>query len=1763
MRSILNLSSLVRLDSKRAIVFLFLTHIFISLHAYKLKMQNTGDFNEQHAWGGSSYHQQNTGITGQTTFVGRQGSPAGSAPPHAGILASASDDIFHPNNSFHNPPSLPYKLPDIPFPHHHPTYPYYPHIPINREFLSQPPVNHAPLQNHSTSYNNPTFVIPPPLPNTQNNPQFSHPSTPPPPHILPFNNHPGLGVPPVQYVYYVPHPSSQPQTHTPPLPSPTKALPSISHLHVPTLSNKSDFSAWDDGVTSSLRAHGLLGHILDPTMTFDSARPDRIPCPMPILPLSPTATELDSLTRWWDEDNVAQHILTSRLGTVPRGLLPSSNLVARTALSIYQTLVRYYGTSSFADCTELFDSLNTLSCQPGRVQEYVSHWRTGISRLQSAKFPFSIKVSISHFIRGLPLSPAFHMLRSQLPVHIAAAGDQDYGAFVTITESALELDTIFKSATHISRPPRNQYSVPTTITDSPTKPVVTPTIPDKSAKPALAGSSKTCTNCGLTGHLASTCFKPGGGMAGQRDEFRRNQSQIIAMMIASLDEAYDVADVETPGVPSPPSPPTPPENSSVVSSVSPTMSPQNDNIHRDWYPMRESREPLAFSTSNDVDHMAFFSLSDRYNTCLDSGCTDHIIRDRKLFANYDTTGAVDVGTANCGSLSAKASRDVSFRLPYGDRCIVFTLRGCLHAPDAPINLISVGALNENRLTVTFHPDAPTTISYPLSDPDLPGFVFTAAVHRRLSFLSLDFCLPATSVALPAATFPKTILSSTLWHRRFGHLGMDATREALTKDYATGLQFSGPFPHEHCVACIVGKSPQHPYAHNGKRASMVGDLLHMDMCGPYPVQTPDGKRHFFVILDDCMNFGFIDLLRLRNEAFLSYRRVEARLLRSSGVKVKTVRLDGALELTKGPLGDHFTETGITVQQTAPYAHQQNGKIERYVRTIEEGGQTLLADSGLPMTFWGWAVLTSQYLRNRLPTSTLPTNMTPFEAFSHQKPDLSHLRVWGCQCFVTIPPELRTKAGPRRFEAIFVGYEEARIGWTIRDLKGKVHFSRDVIFNEDLSGRLGIPRSPSVHVPDQDSPLIPIRSVRDRIRTIAGRDYDEALRLRNKNSLARTSGRPSRSTDTAMAVATDGGASTVPGSALLAPLVVGGVMMDGWHLSEDLLGDFVSYVASSQFPDPVDTFSLTFDEPDILWNHSLLSFPDSSPSILLDPVCLLSENHPHFVSKSPDLSKAPRTFSDAMARPDADAWRAAMDREKTSLKEMGAFEEVDLPKGERTIGLKWVFAYKKNSEGVNILEKARVVAQGFNQKPGQFDETYAPVAKMTSIRILLTWAAVRDLDIYQFDCKTAFLHAKIRHPIFARQFPGYTFQDSSKVLRVKVALYGLRQSAYEFYNLLMSLILGLGLIRCEVDHGIFFGEWTSPPDPSISMPPNGDPLVLYVPVHVDDGLAIVNSPLLYHWFLTSLRKNLLIVDLGVCSKFLSIVITRDRSNRRLWLSSHLYVAELIHEWNLTNAKYPKTPFPSNITDQQPVPGNAVPQIHDNDLTTQYQRVVGCLMYLAVTTCPDIAYYAMWLGRFSATPTRFHMLTAKHVLRYLGGTQKLALTLGHSSSTMPDSFRAYIQNMGCSDSDWASDTVDRRSVSGYSFFFQGSLISWSAVRQRSIALSSTEAEYYAMSHAFKEALWLRVFLGSLHLPVPSPFPILSDNQAACSLSNSIAISACSKHIDICHHFIRAHVQDGSFSTTWIPTTDMPADIFTKPLDSVLFLKHRAVLGPSIPTL
>jgi hypothetical protein len=582
------------------------------------------------------------------------------------------------------------------------------------------------------------------------------------------------------------------------------------------------------------------------------------------------------------------------------------------------------------------------------------------------------------------------------------------------------------------------------------------------------------------------------------------------------------------------------------------------------------------------------------------------------------------------------------------------------------------------------------------------------------------------------------------------------------------------------------------------------------------------------------------------------------------------------------------------------------------------QTLLADSGLPPSFWGDALSTTRYLRNRLPSSVLPPNVTPYESFHRSKPDLSHLRVWGCQCFVTIAPELRTKGGPRRFEAIFVGYEENRLGWRVRDLKGAYHFSRDIIFNESVPGRLSTSSPSTIGSPSVTSDLPHGRATRTRTRTAAGQTFADAIQARDLALAIRRAKAP-----------THGGALYV--------------------ISLSAILDFSSLEIYDSWTDAIPTWSL-----------------DSDPSPLFTAYGFLSNSPAKYLRapRSYDLLKPPESYFEACARSDATVWSAAMDREIESLRLRQAFEPADLPKGRKAIGVRWVYAFKYNPDGTIIRgkEKARLVAQGFSQRPEDFDETYAPVAKMTSIRIILAFAAVNDLEIMASDVKTAFLHCRLRSDIYCRQIPGQPpLPEPGKVLRILVALYGLRQSAYEFYMLLVRSFQALGLQRCDVDHAVFYGTWAVPPDPSIPPLPDNAPLFAIIPVHVDDGLIVCNSIPLYLWIIARLQQSLEIIDMGPASLYLGIRITHDRTRRKLWLSQKSYCVELLRTWNMSNCTTACTPMvikPYLLPPTQ----TALPDVKDDDIKPLFQKLVGSLIYLAISTRPDISYAAMALGQFN---------------------------------------------------------------------------------------------------------------------------------------------------------------------------------------------------------
>ena len=539
---------------------------------------------------------------------------------------------------------------------------------------------------------------------------------------------------------------------------------------------------------------------MDPSEPIDPTRPDLRAKPVPVLPLSPSSADLAALNLWWDADNVVQHILVSRLGSVPCSIIPSPNIVTHTALSIYKMMLQYYGTSSYTDCTELLNSLHNATCTNGHVQEYVTKWRNGISRLQSAKYSFNVKTCITLFVRGLPLIAAFTSLRADLPDHIDVMPDQDLGAFMTLMERVLTLDTIFRSASQAQAPHlhrSNAVTVPTTQPSLIPTPAPLPTAaPDPSSR--VSKSEKTCGNCksrGLraVGHIDATCFQPGGGMEGRRDEYLSNKGRVHAMFAECLESALLHLDSDLPIVPSSPSlSPTPdPLIDDLllppIANLCVTSFPTNSDVPFDLYFPSDPKlsYPLAYA-SVDFQSTALLSMVSLFNALLDSGCTHHIIRDCALFRNY-IAKEISVGTANCGSLDALGCGDVDFRYPYRGRHILFTLRGCLHAPTAPINLLSVGALVERGMSCLFSPGGITKVFFPDDHPQLPDFTFLATVTNRLSFLKLDFISPAISsvptafpalavvppslplpseppvATPPAVSFPRLKLDSMLWH----------------------------------------------------------------------------------------------------------------------------------------------------------------------------------------------------------------------------------------------------------------------------------------------------------------------------------------------------------------------------------------------------------------------------------------------------------------------------------------------------------------------------------------------------------------------------------------------------------------------------------------------------------------------------------------------------------------------------------------------------------------------------------------------------------------------------------------------------------------------------------------------------------------------------------------------------------------------------------------------------------------------------------------
>lgn len=512
--------------------------------------------------------------------------------------------------------------------------------------------------------------------------------------------------------------------------------------------------------------------------------------------------------------------------------------------------------------------------------------------------------------------------------------------------------------------------------------------------------------------------------------------------------------------------------------------------------------------------------------------------------------------------------------------------------------------------------------------------------------------------------------------------------------------------------------------------------------------------------------------------------------------------------------------------------------------------------------------------------------------------------------------------------------------------------------------------------------------------------------------------------------------------------------------------------------------------------------------------------------------PGSLREAKKRSDWELWKRAMEEELEMLRNAGTWELVDSLPGVNVVGSKWVFKAKKDAAGNVIRYKARLVAQGFSQVPGvDYFDTFAPVAKLASIRTVLAIAAARDWEIHQIDVKGAYLNGKLadNEIIYMRQPPG--FIDPIHPLHVcllKKTLYGLKQSGRRWYQRLCEILVdNLGFTRCDVDHSVFF-----------KTTPDGSTIIL---VHVDDCTIAATSIVLVEWVKNGVREFVEITDMGEVHWLLGIELKRLREERKLMLSQRAYIDASLRRFGLDDIKPISTPMDPSMrltSNQSPKSTTEIARMSN----IPYKEAVGTLMYAALGTRPDIAYAIQVLSKFSKDPGDAHWEAAKRVFRYLKGTRELWLTYGGAGEDLA----------GFTDAD-GNMAEDRRATSGYAFIINGGAVSWSAKRQEVVTLSTTESEYVGATHAAKEALWLRSLITQVfeqNIPATNVF---SDNQSAIALAKDHQYHARTKHIDIRYHFIRWIIEEGKIRLIYCPTEDMVADVFMKALPSPK-VKHFA---------
>jgi transposase InsO family protein len=1112
-----------------------------------------------------------------------------------------------------------------------------------------------------------------------------------------------------------------------------------------------------------------------------------------------------------------------------------------------------------------------------------------------------------------------------------------------------------------------------------------------------------------------------------------------------------------------------------------------------------------FVTSEGMKSQAHTSTTQSRSWIIDTGATNHMTGASHLFSSYKSCSGKDKVRVANGSTSSIIGRGSIWCTK------TLSLSPVLHVPNFPVNLLSVSSITKSLNCIGWFD--PTCCAF--QEIGTGRLLGTGTVRDGLYYLDQG----SDEVALATCMSPSQELY--LYHCRLGHLSFSTLSRIYPSLFSSCHRESLV-----CDACELAKHTRGTYPSRALRSNKPFDVIHSDVWGPCEVHSISGHRWFVTFIDCFSRYTWLYLLKNKSDVFSVFKDLFALIRNQFGTTIKILRSDNGTEYINHEFGQFLASNGIEHQTTCVNTPEQNGVAERKNRHLLEVARSLMFTMNVPKFLWGEAIKTATYLINRMPLRVLDFK-TPAECLLKTNDFLVPPKVFGCVCFVHDYRNSVGKLDPRAIKCVFMGYSPSQKGYRCWcPSEHRFFVSMDVTFREHESfygpaNETGITLSPpeaqqegesnggtlvgSILVPTSGVPSINnnTHSQGEYINNESGSN-DSNSSLEDMQDATGDSSPPSQDGEPPMHE--DPGTNSLSFSPVTPTSTMGP-------------GD--NQLAT---PNPQNDLPIALRKP----TRSL-----NVPRYLKDYIGhkhdiahFMSYKHcsPSFQSflVSLDSVPIPTTWEEAKEDP---KWKEAMLEEMRALEKNKTWELVDLPLGKQPVGCKWVFTIKHTPEGKVDRYKARLVAKGYTQTYGiDYEETFAPVAKMNSVRTLLSCAVNFDWNIYQMDVKNAFLHGDLQEEVYMHIPPGFnTNQTTGKVLRLYRSLYGLKQSPRAWFDRFRRAILKKGYCQSNADHTLFYKR-------------NIGKITILI-VYVDD-IVITGDD---HEEIAHLKKHLAqefeVKDLGQLRYFLGIEVSRGPKG--IFISQRKYVLDLLREVGMLGCRPASTPIEQNhrlmASEGRPV---------DREC---YQRTVGKLIYLSHTR-PDIAFAVSVVSQFMHDPRSSHMDAVTRILRYLKGCPAKGLLYTRQGSLQVECY---------TDADWAGSLDDRRSTSGYCTFVGGNIVSWRSKKQTVVARSTAEAEFRSMAHGVCEVLWLRILLTELGLFQDMPLMLYCDNKAAIDIANNPVQHDRTKHVEIDRHFIKEKLDRGIICMPYVSSTSQIADVLTKGLPEKSFSIFCSKMG------